>query len=368
MRLYKNCNILNRNFSPKKVSLLVDHGKIKEIFPHSIERLENCEEIDLEEALIVPGLTDIHVHGAQGISFANKKPEEILEAYKAQKKNGTHFLIATLVTLPFKKLKEALRSIKEAQKEEPNILGAYIEGPFINPKKSGGMRKDYILSWEIKDFIQIIEEFSNVIKIVTVAPERTEVLKVTEILHKNDVKIALGHSEASYEECKAFEEKVSLFTHLFNAMGSFHHRKPGIVGFALEGEKFCEIIPEKHHLHKAAIAMAFKAKGKDKIIPISDGTPLSATEKKEDIFSGKKVTKVNGAVFTEDKKLFGSCITLIEGLKYLTTLGIYRDLKEAVIYNLKNTYNLLKHNVWIEKGLSFPLMAIYSDSWRLLTR
>ncbi len=184
MRLYKNCNILNRNFSPKKVSLLVDHGKIKEIFPHSIERVENCEEINLEEALIVPGLTDIHVHGAQGISFANKKPEEILEAYKAQKKNGTHFLIATLVTLPFHKLKEALRSIKEAQKEEPNILGVYIEGPFINPKKSGGMRKDYILSWEIKDFSQIIEEFSDVIKIVTVAPERTEAFKVTEILHK----------------------------------------------------------------------------------------------------------------------------------------------------------------------------------------
>lgn len=368
MRLYKNCNIPDKNFSIRKANIFVESGKITAILPPYVEP-ENCEKVELKGALIIPGLTDIHVHGAKGISFAHKEVDKVLEAYRAQREKGTRFLLATLVSLPEKKLKAALKSIKEAQKEEPAILGAYIEGPFINPEKSGGMRKDYITAWKLKEFLPIIEEFGDVIKIVTVAPERKEAAELAEILHKNGIKVALGHSEARYEECRAFEKRLSLFTHLFNAMGSFHHRKPGIAGFALESAKLCEIIPEKHHLHEAAIKIAFKAKGKEGIIPVSDGTPLSATnETTEAIFSGKRVRKRDGAVFTEDGRLFGSSITLMEGLKYLVSTGIYRNLQEAVIYNLKNTHWLLGHRVWTEKGLELPLVAVYSDSWRLLTR
>ena len=369
MRLYKNCKIIDKNFSLKRVNILVENGKIKRIIPEKVKTPEekSIKVIDIEDGLLITGLTDIHIHGADGKSFAEGSVEEILKAYNALKQAGTRFILATLITLPPERMNKALEALKEVQKESPEILGAYIEGPFINIKKRGAMKKEFFQTWTPKKFIKLIERFNDTIKMVTVAPEVENANYIIDALCKNGIKVAFGHSEAEYELCLKYEEKVSLFTHIFNAMGTFHHRNPGIVGFALEKNIPCEIIPEFNHLHKATLSLTFKIKGKDNVIPVSDGTPLTLSSKKETKFSGVNVKVKGQAVFTEEGKLFGSAITLMEGLENLHKIKVYSNLEEAAIYNIKNTLKIIDYNPWLETGVSLPLLCIHKDQWRLLT-
>ena len=270
---------------------------------------------------------DPHVHGGGGHPFATSKVEKILAAYRAQKGAGTTHLLATLICLPPSRTRRILKAVREAMKVESGILGAYIEGPFINPQKAGGMDPSAIGAWSLEEFKGVIEDFSDVIRLVVVAPEMDPEGKVAEILKANGVKIAVGHTTASYEECIDYckKHRVLVFTHLFNAMGGFHHRSPGPAAAALLSDAYCEIIPEPHHLHPATIELAFRIKG-ERIIPVSDGTPLSASRLEEASFGDQKVVRKDGACFTEDGRLFGSAITLSKGMEYLEELlGISRD-------------------------------------------
>ena len=263
------------------------------------------------------GLFDMHVHGGGGYTFATSDPEKILKAYRAQKEHGTSHLLATYVSLPYQRLRECLRALREAMESEKGIVGAYIEGPFINPQKAGGMRKDYITCWEIGQFKRLIEEFADVVRLVVVAPEMDLEGEVFRILRANGVKVAVGHSEASYEEAMSYAEKgVFAFTHIYNAMGRFHHRSPGVVAVALLSDAYCELIPEPNHVHPAAMEMAMRLKG-DKLIPVSDGTPLAAGGPEQMKFGGQLVARRGGACYNQEGRLYGSAITLREGMDFL---------------------------------------------------
>ena len=360
MRLLKNCKILQEDFSEKEATVLLKDDKAK----LCSEIPSYTQVLDLKGALVINGVCDIHVHGCSGYSFITENPEELTKLSESLRKHGTAYFLATYVVLPPERIKRCLKILRETRIE--GLIGAYIEGPFINPEKSGGMKEKYIYAWDKKNFKNLIEQFADIIKLVVVAPELEEAEYVIDVLRKNEIAIAFGHTKADFEVVMKYveSETVSLFTHLYNAMGSFHHRKPGVVAAALLSNVPCEIIPQKDHLHPAAIKLAFKVKGKEKIIPISDGTLLSGKGPEEAKFSGVVVRKRNGACISKEGKLFGSAITLIEGLKYLVELGIYKNLKEAVIYNLKNTSKLLNKKLTFTPEL--PLIAVYEQDFEVL--
>ncbi len=275
-----------------------------------MESFKKARGINLE-------LFDMHVHGGGGYTFASEDVHQILKAYDTQASCGTKWLLATYVCLPYERMRRCLSALRDAMVCREGILGAYLEGPFINPEKAGGMRKDYIVSWNFADFKKIVEEFADIIKMVVVAPEMDGDFEVHRLLTSNGVKVAIGHTNSTYEECMRYVERgVFAFTHLYNAMRSFHHRDPGPVAAALLSESYCEIIPHPSHVHPAAIFLALRIKG-DKIIWISDGTPLSASNRDSMVFGGKKVIKREGGCYTEEGKLYGSAITLREGFLFL---------------------------------------------------
>ena len=360
MRLLKNCKILQKNFSEKSATILIRDSRAE-----LCDEAPSCTQVlDLKGALVINGVCDIHIHGCSGYSFITENPEELTKLAESLRKQGTAYFLATYVVLPPERMQRYLKILRETHIE--GLIGAYIEGPFINPKKSGGMKEKYIYTWDKKRFKNLIEQFADTIKLVVVAPELEEAEYVIDVLRKNGIAIAFGHTEADFEVVMKYAESetISLFTHLYNAMGTFHHRKPGVVAAALLSNVPCEIIPQRDHIHPAATKLAFKVKGKERMIPISDGTLLSGEGPKEAKFSGIVVRKRNGACISEEGKLFGSAITLIEGLKYLVELGIYKNLKEAVIYNLKNTSKLLNKKLTFTPEL--PLIAVYEQDFEVL--
>jgi N-acetylglucosamine-6-phosphate deacetylase len=275
-------------------------------------------------------MIDLHIHGGFGLSFHRGKVEDNLKIASKLKELGIEWILATIIALPPEKLKKALSAIRDAMKETDVIKGAYIEGPFINHLKTGGIPVEFIKSWDIETFKRVIEEYTDTIKIVTLAPELKESKYLRDFLKDKGIKVAIGHSLATYGETVEFTEKgVDLATHIFNAMREFHHREPGIVGAILESSIPCEIIAEKHHLHPTTTKLVYRIKGKESVIPISDATSLAGYDKKEGIFGGRKIINKDGACFTEDGKLYGSATLLLDGLKHLTDLGVYNSMSEA---------------------------------------
>lgn len=167
-------------------------------------------------------LFDQHVHGGGGYSFASDNVETILKAYGAQEEHGTGYLLATYVTLPYERLRRCLKALREAMKIEKGIIGAYLEGPFINPGKSGGMKTEYITGWNFVDFRRLLEEFADIIKLVVVAPERDADLTILKLVKSYGIKVSIGHTTASYEQTLNYiEQGADMVTHIFNAMAGF---------------------------------------------------------------------------------------------------------------------------------------------------
>ncbi len=337
---FKNPVILDANGKRKSPSLLWDGVLIE-----AKERKTDSTQV-LEDITLFPGVWDLHVHGGGGHSFSAADESEIRKALESQYYQGTSALMATLPALSpgatYNCLEALAQVMKDQKSGEAKLLGVYLEGPFINPEKAGGMNLEGLDNWSVNSFLDLLEKHHNLVKIVTVAPERPEAKELIPILVQRGITVSMGHTSAEEEEAsRAVEMGTSLATHLFNAMGAFHHRAPGAALVCLLDQRVTvEFIPETAHLHPLVQKFIVKLKGEEGTIPVSDGTSLSAGGPEKAIWMNTKIYKSGKATRRKDGKLFGSAITLLEGLKLLHEECIL-PIDRAVPSLLRNTSRLL---------------------------
>jgi N-acetylglucosamine-6-phosphate deacetylase len=163
-------------------------------------------------------------------------------------------------------------------------------------------------------FEQIVADFEDIIKIITVAPELPGALKVIELSREKGFLAQMGHSNATFEQAEEGKRAGATgITHLFNAMRGFHHREPGLSGFGLmDDDIYVEIITDMAHLHPQSLKMIFEMKSPDKIILISDSI----------MGPGWGSGPIRGAGGT----LLGSGIALADAVKNLVSLGVPPEL------------------------------------------
>jgi len=313
--------------------------------PFSISLPRGKKKIFLEGGLLFPGVWDLHVHGGGGASFSSDSEEEIKQALRAQYFHGTSALVATLPIMPPEETEASLRALKKVmdspQEKIARLLGVYLEGPFINPEKVGGMEASFIKSWNKEIFLDLLKRYQGLIKIVTIAPEVHEAKELIKELIKNNIKVAIGHTKANdIQTLEAIRLGVSIATHIFNAMGEFHHRAPNAAFICLLEKKItAEFIPEVGHLNPIVQKLIVRLKGK-KALAVSDGTPLSAGGPSEMIWLEEKIMKKGGSSIKSNGRLFGSAITLLEGLMYLEDQKIL-SLNKSIPANLKEVARIL---------------------------
>jgi N-acetylglucosamine-6-phosphate deacetylase len=160
---------------------------------------------------------------------------------------------------------------------------------------------------------KLIEGYEDLIRIMTVAPEIVGGLQVVEAASRTGIVVMMGHSDASFEEAEnGLRAGARGITHIFNAMGPFHHRAPGLAGFGLlHPEAYIEVIGDPWHLHPATLRMVFRVKGPERIIIVSDTVKASGLER--------------GAVKSGAGRLTGGSFTVTESVEYLENLGFSRD-------------------------------------------
>lgn len=256
--------------------LRVEGGRIAELSPWGQLPSKDGEEIlDASGLLLLPGLTDIHSHGAMGHDFSDANPAGWQELQRFEARQGVTQYCPTSMSAAAPQLEKIFRLAGDsADEEEPEgaawFCGIHMEGPWFNPKKVGAQKPGAIqpLSWG--DFCHYQQLSGDKIRLLSFAPELPG---AQDFIRKaaGHVLLSLAHSQADYETASwAFGRGVHHVTHLFNAMEPLHHRHPGPIAAAFENPQVSvELIADGIHVHPAMIRLAFTL-FKDRICLISD--------------------------------------------------------------------------------------------------
>ncbi|MGO5074754.1 N-acetylglucosamine-6-phosphate deacetylase [Clostridium sporogenes] len=309
--------------------------------------------IDAKGLYISPGFIDVHIHGSGGKDAMDGEIESIKVISNTIAKRGVTSFLPTTMTMDKEHIYKALDVIEQAINMDlggAKVLGAHLEGPFINSKYKGAQKADFIKNPSF-DFIK---GYENVIKIITLAPEKDENFKFLKYIKENtDIVLSIGHSDATYEQAMAaIDNGISRATHTFNAMTPLNHRKPGIIGAIMNTDISCELIADNIHVHKGAVNVLTKIKGKDKIILITDSMRAGCMNNGIWELGGQKVIVKDSSARLEDNTLAGSILTLDSAVKNMKN-NIDASLCEIismVTVNPAKDINVYDRKGSIEKG------------------
>lgn len=279
----------------------------------------STEVIDGEGGYAIPGLIDVHFHGCVGHDFCDGSTEAIKAMAEYELENGITSICPATMTLAEEQLTEiagAAASYDNAAGAE--LIGINMEGPFISLEKKGAQNPAYIHKPDADMFRRIQKASGNLFKLCAIAPEEDGAMEFIEAL-KDEVVLSVAHTTADYDTAKkAFDAGARQVTHLYNAMPSFTHRAPGVIGAACENDEVkAELICDGVHVHPSVIRATFKMFGDDRIVMISDS--MMATGKPDGSYSlgGLAVTvKGNLATLTEGGAIAGSVTNLMNCVRF----------------------------------------------------
>lgn len=258
-----------------------------------------------------PGLIDIHTHGALGMDVTSGGHLYELSVY--QSSQGVTAWYPTTTTASAETI-YAVTHEKTDFDKGARIMGFHMEGPYVNEKYKGAQNEKFIKNPTIEEF----NIFKNV-DIITLAPEKDGAM---EFIENCKAKCVIGHSDADYETAvMAIEAGADCLTHTFNAMTPLHHRKPGIIGAAIEKDAWVQVICDGLHVHKSVVKMLYRTFGK-KMIVISDSVNPAYLPDGEYEYDGLHITMANGEARLPDGTIAGSSHSALYGVRRLVEWGI----------------------------------------------
>lgn len=279
-------------------------------------------------------IIDIHTHGLGDYDTRTTNFEDILKIARLHGAQGVTDIVPTIYSGSIAVMRQQMTAVKEAMAlqaserstevnskrgsqdlKSAGIIGVHLEGPFLNPLRSGALDNTFFQKPSEKTWKALIEGFQGIVKIVTIAPELDGAISLIRTMSDMGIVVSLGHSDASYGEAeKAARAGAAGITHFLNAMRGFHHREPGLAGFGLVNSDICvEIIADPFHLHRGTIELVFKAKNPKKIIIVSDSV------------KGVHKTLQNRALTDYEGRLRGGAMTIAESAKRLVAMGFHED-------------------------------------------
>lgn len=323
--LIKNAHIIEDG-TRKKVTIGIENQRIKQISTGNIECLEDTVVLDGKNQLLIPGMVDVHIHGANNFDMMDGTTESIQAVSKKCAETGCTSFLVTSVSSSLESLLKMIRSTKEVigKEEGAKIAGIHLEGPYLNVLKKGMQNEKYLRHPNFEEMDLIFKEAGDLIKMVTIAPELPGGIDLIHYLTKRNVVVAIAHSNATYEEAtQAFEEGASHITHCFNAMPAIHHRAPGLVAAALENDGVSlQAIVDGVHLHPGIIRLMHKIKGPNKLVLTTDALQAMGVGDGDYVFGGHQVSVKEGIARLQDGTLASSTIIMNRSLKLSVDFGI----------------------------------------------
>lgn len=323
---FHECGNTDRNNSNQ---IFISQGKIAvigEVEPKAGEEFINCQGLTL-----LPGFIDLHTHGALGHEVIGIDEAGLQELTLFYARHGVTGFLASPWTAPRQAITNSLNVIHSVMGHEQGarILGAHLEGPWLNTVFCGAQDKNLIRTAEREEALSHLE--SGIVKLVAVAPEIEGNRWLIEECVRRGITITAGHTNATYAEMQqAVSLGVRQVTHCFNAMRPLNHREPGVVGAAMTMPEIkCELIADNIHVNPVVMKLLLDVKGPEGVILISDSISAAGMPDGAYTFEGMPVTVVNGAARLTDGTLAGSTLTMERALaNFVQATG--RPLAELV--------------------------------------
>ena len=294
----------------------------------AIGKIEGPADLDAQGGYVIPGLVDIHTHGAMGEDFSDGNPAGLQPMADYYAAHGVTSYVATTMTLSEEILTPAMHAIRDFR---PNggakCAGVHLEGPFLCYAKRGAQAAEHLHKPDAGLFHRLNEASGGQVKLVTVACEEEGALPfIREI--SQVCTVSLGHTTADYDTAMAgFAAGASHATHLYNGMNSFLHRNPGVIGAAFDAEASVELICDGLHIHPAVIRATHQLFG-DKLNLISDSLRCAGMPDGNYELGGQPIVVKDHKATLLDGTLAGSSISLLDAVRNVTRFGL--PLAEAV--------------------------------------
>jgi N-acetylglucosamine-6-phosphate deacetylase len=316
--IYKEDRIYERGY------IKIKNGKIIEVGPVTETAVQPSDEVLslTPEYSLIPGFIDLHIHGVKGADTMDATQSALDTMARSLPMEGTTSFLATTITQSRDCIEAALENASHyastsKMETAAEMLGIHLEGPFISPERAGAQPLSFIKEPDIALFDSWQQLSGGLIKLVTMAPERTNGLALLRHLTELGVIASIGHSDATYSEVQqAIAEGLSHVTHLYNGMRGFHHREPGVAGAALAHRELkVEIIVDGIHIHPAIVKSTYRTKKANEMILITDAMRAKGLEDGTYDLGGQQVQVADGKALLTDGTLAGSILTMNDAIK-----------------------------------------------------
>ncbi len=302
----------------------VENGR----FAHVLEDIPGPAE-DLDGALVIPGLVDIHVHGCAGADFSDGDYAGLVRMARHLARRGVTSFAPASMTLPYDALDKAFHAAARLRREGladgARLMGIQMEGPFLSREKRGSQNPAYLCLPDWDRFLRLYDAAEGLLRIVDVAPELPGAVEFTRRASEK-CRVSVAHTAAGYDQAAAvFDAGATHLTHLFNAMSGIHHRHPGPIGAASERENVtAELICDGIHVHPSAVRMAFRL-FPGRICLISDALRCCGMADGSYSLGGQEILLSGGVARLTGGAIAGSAADLYQCMRRAVSFGIPRE-------------------------------------------
>ena len=331
------------------MTIVIEGGVIVDLVSGPRDVAAGESRMHFPGGVVVPGFVDVHVHGVEGLDVLNGSAALAGVAERLPRFGVTAFC-PTSIACPPAALSSFLANVAAARQTAgpgARVLPAHLESNFINPEYNGaqpssclrapvealaredGGRADSAFS--AAEILRVIEDRIPDVGILTMAPELEGGLALVQRFDRHGVRVSLGHSGATFDQAQAAVAAGARHaTHLFNRMPPMTHRDPGLAGAVLASEEVAaELICDGHHVHSAFVRLTLGAKGRGRVMAITDGTAGSGLARGSRATLGDRPIIVDDVARLDDGTIAGSVATMDRVFAWLVgTCGL--DLREAV--------------------------------------
>ena len=323
--LIKNALVFTEECRFEPLTVITGGGRISGLLPADVMIKYSGEVTDASGCYLLPGLTDIHLHGGAGHDFCEGTEEAIDAIAEFELSQGVTSFCPATMTLPEERITEILRcaaGYKKAPHRGAELVGVHLEGPFISRGKKGAQNEAYIQSPSAEKLRRWQAAAEGLVKLVTIAPELEGALDcIAECC--GEMRFSLGHTESGYDTAvRAIEAGADHITHMYNAMPPFSHREPGVIGAAFDRGCYAELICDGVHVSPSAVRAAFRLFGSGRTVLISDSMEAAGMPDGEYRLGGQAVRVSGSRAELSDGTIAGSVTSLYKCMLNAADMGI----------------------------------------------
>lgn len=326
----------------ERKNVLCENGRIKSLFPVNV-RPDADEYIDLDGKYLTPGFTDAHTHGKVGYDFNTVDADKIPEVLMGYAKKGVTSLFPTLASATLDDLLakgDMIRAYKNGACVGARVLGIHLEGRYLNPAKKGAHAESLLVAPNADDVPLILEHMGLPLH-VSAAFELDDGERFISALTEQGATVGLAHTGAGYGMTESLFEKYNIsLTHMFNAMPPLHHREGGAVCAGLTSDMYTELICDGIHVSREMVKLAYKCKGSERLVLVTDSMEATDAEDGEYMIAGQPVIVKDSIARTLDGALAGSTLNFEAAINNLVEFT-GADLPSAIVCATANPCKML---------------------------